>query len=149
MALRFSTAFISVLPVTGSMSQILQCEAAEEITYSGTRWSEFRTPDGPSVIQNTGVECGTRTVSGTVTAATEAAANAYVHNQIYSGSAAFLNLYPGVPSTRYIHPPKIGKKFVFVPLTTGVPRAAAPAAPNIQLVELSYSFSEILPSYGY
>lgn len=154
MALKFSMNFVSVLPVTGGMSAILQCALDEKIAYSGTRNVEFKTPDGPSVIQAVGIKCGSRTVSGTVTAATETAGRAWIKAQVYTGSQAFLQLFPSstnnagvaAPAARYQDPPEISSRFVFLPLTTGVARTSAP---NVQLVELSFSFSEMLPSYSY
>jgi hypothetical protein len=147
MALKFAQSFISV--ITNPTTLILQTEIQEEINYTGTRWSEFKTPDGVSVIQKTGIECGSRSVSGTVVAATETAGRTYVKNMIWSGSTAFMQAFPAgstAPTTRYIRPPKISTKFVFIPLTQGVARGTGQ---NIQVVELAFSFSEILPAYSF
>jgi hypothetical protein len=154
MALKFSMNIVSVLPVTGGMSAILQCALDEKLAYSGNRNVEFKTPDGPSVIQPVGIKCGNRTVSGSVTAATETAGRAWIRTQVYSGSQAFLQLFPSSasnaggppPASRYQDPPEISARFVFLPLTSGVARTAAP---NAQFVELSFSFSEMLPSFGF
>ena len=62
----FSVSFEDRLTgVTG----VLETELTEEVEFSGTRWIEQPSPDGPSTFQDCGISPGKRTVSGSVTAA--------------------------------------------------------------------------------
>lgn len=144
----FSESFTSRL--TG-FSSILQCEVAEEMQYSGTRWVEGMIPDGPSIIMDCGTTMATRSITGTVTAATEALGMAWVHSM---KSLAFptntllgtTNGNVALPTTRYHQPPRITRSFEFIPMLSGDPRGGAP---NETFVKISFTFSELIPDAQY
>lgn len=144
----FSETFTSRL--TG-FSSILQCEVAEEMQYSGTRWVEGMIPDGPSIIMNCGTTMATRSITGTVTAATEALGMAWVHSMksLAFPTNALLGTVNGnvaQPSTRYHQPPRISRAFEFIPMLSGDPRGGTP---NETFVKLSFTFSELIPDAQY
>lgn len=62
--------------ITGD-DAILECDATESVTHSGTRWVAHQRPDGPPLFEDAGIEGATRQVSGTVRSASLAAARAY------------------------------------------------------------------------
>ncbi len=123
--------------------QILECHITEAITYSGVRWNFAPLPDGPSVPQDCGIEPGSRTVSGTVTAATEAAAMTYVKKikatpfpTGIGGGAA--------PAERYEGQASRTTDFEFVPLEEGIGRGTGA---NVQIWKVAFSFPETLVDY--
>jgi hypothetical protein len=124
--------------------QLLQFELSEEIKYSGPRWTFHATPDGSDVPQQLGTEKGRRVVSGTVLAATEDAAMAWVKAQhslpFYAGSIGGGD----APEVRYEDPPNIKKSWEFLPLE-GTPTARGDEdAVNFRAVRVDFSFSETL-----
>ncbi len=128
-----------------ALAQIIQCEVNEEITYSGTRYVALDIPDGPSVVQDCGIVPGSRVISGSVIAATEAAAMQFIE------SMRVLSFPTGTgggvaPATRYQNPPRVGTKFTFIPQSVGVARGAGA---NFQAVQKTFEFSEILPVFAY
>jgi hypothetical protein len=146
MAIEFSAEFLSA--ITNPAQLILMCSLEETISYSGTRWSEFALPDpgtGVSIPQNTGVRMGSRTISGSCVAATEAAAMIFVRSALAlpfpSGSGG-----GPAPANRYLNPPQIASGFEFLPLTQGVARAAGK---NAVFVKKTFTFSELLPLYPF
>lgn len=142
LALDFSNTYQGTVT---TQNQILQCELNEEIVYSGTRWQFQPVPDGESVPQNCGIEHGYRTVSGTVVAATEPAAMAWVKKQhvlpfpIGTGGG-------GAPATRYESPPRIQRSWEFLPITDGSARGATSSA---SFVRVSFTFQETLLAFPY
>lgn len=126
-------------------AQILECELTEDIQYSGTRWQFKALPDAPSVPQECGTEPGRRTVSGSVTATTEAAAMDWVKK------SHALSFYSGIgggaaPSARYEDPPNIRRKFDFLPLVDGTARGSGV---NVRVYIFDFTFTETLLDYPY
>ena len=126
-------------------NQILQCELNEEIVYSGIRWQIQPTPDGESVPQNCGTEHASRTVSGTVVAATEPAAMAWVKKQralpfpAGTGGGA-------MPAVRFEAPPRIQRNWEFLPISDGYVRGTGT---NAAFVRVSFTFQETLVYFPY
>ena len=123
--------------------QILECRVSEEILYSSVRWNFAPLPDGPSVPQDCGIEPGRRTVSGSVTAATELAAMAYVKK--VKGLP-----FPGgigggaAPGERYLGQETVTTDWAFLPLEEGFGRGTGA---NAMLCVKSFSFQETLVDY--
>jgi hypothetical protein len=128
-----------------SAAQVLQCEVAEEITYTGTRWVVSPIPDNQSVVQDCGIQEGSRSISGTILAATETAAMAWI-GQIRQMAFPSGTGGGAAPSVRFHQPPRIVRSFKFLPLLTGVPRGGSA---NFQVVEVQFQFSELLPNFPY
>ena len=120
---------------------------SEEIQYSGNRNREFMLPNGPSTVQQVGITMGTRTVSGSVTAATEAAAVAWLAAQRLIGFPTGTAGAVAPPNPRYLQPPRITSDFVFLPLTINPDARGAGA--NFQVVKKSFSFQELLVNSRY
>ena len=146
MALTFSVSFLAA--ITNPLHMILQCSLTETIKYTAPRLTKFPLPtvaQGPTIIQKTGIEDGWRRLSGTVTAATEAAAMIFVKAALAlpfpSGSGGGVE-----PSVRYIEAPEISRDFEWLPLTTGVARATGQ---NVVMVKFSFSAVELLPLYPF
>lgn len=120
--------------------QIVQVELSEEITYTGTRWQFRPTPDGTSVPQNCGTQEGSRTLSGSITGATETACRAML--------AQITNMpFPGAtPTYRYTSPPRISTAWEMLPLETPT---FSNRASNAVLCKLSFQFGETLLYYPY
>lgn len=140
--LDFSISF--AMKLTG-VDGILSCEVTEEVEFSGTRWVVQDLPrnasggGGVSVVQDAGVEAGRRRVSGSVTAATEAAALAWANTQ--------RGLLTGDNNgNRYELPPRRGVTFAFVARTDGVARGNGA---NVQVFRVAFEWGEILPLYAY
>lgn len=128
--------------ITGS-SQILQCQLEEDILYSGTRWNRGPNPAGaPSVMQNVGLTEGERTIRGSVMAATETAAMAYV-NTVRQMSFPTGTGGAATPTTRYMDPPRIKRSFSFQPLTEGVARGTGA---NAEFISVEFEFKETVPN---
>lgn len=130
--------------VLSTAAQVLSSEVSEQIKYSSTRWVFGAIPDGPSVPMNCGTEPGSRTVSGSVLAATEAAAMGYVDDV---RQLAFPSGVGGgtAPATRYTGAPEITRTFEFLPLTEGDARGT----PNYKVVRVNFNFPEVLLNYPY
>lgn len=150
MGLKFTMSFVMRLT---SSAQVLETSLTEEIQYSGNRNVEFATVTGASVIQGNGalgIKAGTRTVSGTVKAATEAAALGWLASQRQLSFPGNNGAPAGsaLPATRYLNPPRISTKWDFLPLT-GAGSVGRSAAPTFQFVTKDFSFSEWLANYRY
>lgn len=145
MGLRFSVLYVAV--ITNPTQQILETSLSEDLQYSGNRLREFATPNGPSAIQTLGITMGTRTVSGSVTAATEAAAVAWLAAQRIVAFPSGTTGAIAVPAPRYLQPPRISTSFVFLPLT--VNPVGRGAGVNFQVVKKDFSFAELLPLSRY
>ena len=133
--------------ITG-LSGLLECRVAESVKYSATRWITQPIPrdalgaGGVSIIQDGGLTEGGRTVRGSVTAASLAAAQAWAWQQ---------RVFLGVDGdgNAYSLPPEMETEYEFVPRVDGV--AMVPAGTegqiNVRLWRVSFTFGEILPNY--
>jgi hypothetical protein len=124
---------------------VLECAVTESVTYSGTRWVAQPLPrtapgvGGISIVQDCGVEPGRRSVRGSVTAATYAAAKAWADAQ--------RSLLTGdIDGNHYPQPEVLEPAYEFVPRIEGVVRGGGS---NVRVVRLSFTFDEILPNYPY
>jgi hypothetical protein len=133
---------------------ILASEVSEEVLYSGKRWVFQPVPDGAVVPQECGIEAGKRTVSGSVTAATEVEAMHFV-KKMHSGAGSLWNTFPsGVaggarPSTRYEDQVRINRSWETLPLTE-LSLAGNPAGnrmANATFCKVSFTFAETLPQF--
>jgi hypothetical protein len=121
---------------------ILECEVSEEVQYSGNRLVVHPIPGGYSVVQNTGVEPGSRRVSGSVLALTYAVAEAYA-----IGKRSLLTGY-GSPVVNAPRPEKLTTGFEFRPLTVGIADGVRETSTtNVRAVRVRFDFSEILADY--
>lgn len=148
MALAFSQTFVAL--ITNPTQQILQASVSEQTVYSGWRQKPFDTPNGASTIQGNGalgITTGSRTISGSISAATETAALAWIALQRALSFPAGPIGAVTPPVTRYLQPPSISRKFEFLPLTAN-PNARG-AGTNFQYVTLDFSFSEMLANSRY
>lgn len=123
--LDFSDTFIAIL--TG-LAGVLETDVTEDIQYSGNRVIEQPLPDGPSVIQVCGLTMAVRTVTGTVSATTEAGARNYARS-----------IRTAMISAGVEHPPRESVNFKFLPQTSGVPRGAGA---NARLYVCSFTYAE-------
>ena len=135
--------------ITGTIG-VLEMELNEAVVYSGIRWSMQNLPfnggqvdatgkaGGVSIPQPTGIEPGSREVSGSVTAGTLATAQAWALKQqaLLTGDAR---------GNHYPQPPKLATNYVFVPRINGIARGDGA---NVKLHRVSFTFSEILPLYN-
>jgi hypothetical protein len=143
---RFSATFNKAM---STAAQVLRCQLEEDITYSGTRWREQATPVGASLFQDCGTTPAVRTVNGSITAATEAAARAWMNTQHESG--LWQEFYGDAPESadRYEEAPQVSTSFAFAPLpttpTVGTVRSSGTGA-NFQVCELRFRFTERVPS---
>lgn len=132
--LEFSVTYAAKLTgITG----VLECALTEEKVYSATRLVEQPLPDAVSVVQACGTTMGTVTISGTVTACTEAAANLFVQRARNMLSAA---------ATRLELPPRVATSYEFVQRTDGIARGTGA---NPRVFRKSFTFAEWLPSLPY
>jgi hypothetical protein len=133
-------------------AQILECEVQEEMDYSGTRWVNQSIPDGPAVIQDCGIEAGTRVISGSVTATNETAAKEWVKKQNPANESSIFHSFPtgigggDAPDQRFFQRPKITTSWDFIPLTDGSARGETA---NAACVKVSFTFAEVLPDFQY
>ena len=151
--LNFSATFTK--QITGD-SGIIEYDLSDSIQYSGTRYVVQNIPSGPSIIQNCGTEPGQRTVSGTVTATTEAkcwekARSIYTYFPFPTSEN-----HPSTPSTRYRSPIQGTVSWKWMPRTVDpIARGIdidyetgdAKHTDNFKAVSLNFSFTEILPSF--
>jgi len=120
-----------------------EMKLTQRVVYSSTRWAVQALPfddagsNGYSIPQPAGIEPGSRTVSGSVTAATLATAQAWAKAQraLLTG-----DLLGG----RYPQPEQWDTDYEFVPRIDGIPTGDTA---NVQLYRVSFQFSEILPKY--
>jgi hypothetical protein len=147
----FSETFESA--ITG-YDQILECEVNEDIVFSGVRNVIQALPDRAAIIQQCGITEARRTLSGSVTAATETIALKWIKRQQATPyiPAATIDDATGVPDVpavedRYQEPVKIKVGYVFVPLTDGEVRGEE--GQGAKLVKATFEFSEIIPNYEY
>lgn len=118
-------------------AQVLRSKISETIVYAGNRWVAGAVPDGPAVMMYTGVKEGSRTVSGSVVATTEAAAMAWINT-------AKEMAFPGVqPTTRYRMAPTITRSWEFDAYVEGIARGT----PNHNIVQFEFSQEEVLPNF--
>jgi hypothetical protein len=132
-------------PLTATQ-QILACELQESTQYSGKRWVIHPAAGGRSVPQSTGWQHGQRTLSGTITAATEASALAKVAELL---DFPLLNEGTGsgvTPTVRYTEPPQLSRRWVTLPL---VEMEYEGREVNASFIEVSFSQSETLIDYDW
>jgi hypothetical protein len=144
--MNFSETFTAPLATDG----ILDCELNEEIECAGNRLVVQPTAAGPDVVQICGTQSGRRTVSGTVTATSEAAAMAWINKQrqlpFYNNEESL------VPDPRNLAPPRVRFQTVFIPLTDGIARTGTyegfgAQVRNAKFTRASFEFMEIMPEY--
>jgi len=124
--LDFSASYVGA--ITGP-SGVIEADLTEATEYSGTRWVVQPVPDGPSVVQDCGIEPGRRTVSGFCTAATSAAAITWAKARWTPTEGGFAT------------PPKIDVASMLLPrIGTG--------AGTVRLYKAAFTFAEILPNYS-
>ena len=122
---------------------LLECHVTESVKYSSTRWAVQPLPfdsnggGGVSIIQPAGVQEGSRTVRGTVTAATLADAQAWAWKQqaLLTGDA---------DGTKAPLPPELENDFEFAPRVNGVTNGTGQ---NVRLFRVSFTFGELLANY--
>lgn len=141
--LSFSEEFLSRITGDGA---IIEASLSEEIVYSGTRWVTQDCPDGPSVVQNCGMTPGSRTVSGSVTAATEGVARAWMKRM---QELPFRGTAPGV---RYLEAPRVQTSWVWLPrMADPIPRSGSYEGEgkeeNHRFCTVGFGFGEVLPEY--
>lgn len=107
---------------------ILQCDLAVETQYAGPRLVVQPIPDGPSVVQNTGIQDGTRTVRGTCTAVNFTTADTWVRAQ----RAALI-------AGPYERPPRVDVSYDFPAQVEG-----DLGLENFSAVRINFNFTEIL-----
>jgi hypothetical protein len=128
--------------VTG-VAGVIEMKLTERVVYSGTRWSVQNLPfdsdgeGGISIPQPSGMEPGSRTVTGSVTAGTLATAEAWAKQQrsMLTGDA----LGNDCPQ-----PEQWETDFEFVPRIDGI---ASGDGANVRLYRVNFTFAEILPLY--
>jgi hypothetical protein len=128
--------------VTGQAG-VNEMKLSEKVVYSGTRWAVQNLPfntdgsGGVSIPQPSGIEPGSRTVTGSVTAGTLATAQAWAMAQraLLTGDQNGGN---------YPQPEQWDTDYEFVPRVDGV---AQGAGENVRLYRVNFTFAEILPLY--
>jgi hypothetical protein len=128
--------------ITG-ISGVLEMKVTEAVKFSGVRWVVQPIPrasdgtGGVSIPQDAGLQEGSRTIRGSVTAATTAAAVSWARQQraLLTGDDNGNN---------YPQPEELEIEYVFVPRVDGV---AIGSSANVQLYRINFGFSEILPYY--
>lgn len=137
--------------ITGN-DLIIECEVSEKIQFSGNRNIVIPLPDQESKVQQMGIVEGRRSVTGSVTAASETVALKWVKKQksLPFRTAVTGLEAPAVPADedRFAEPIKLDISNVFPPFTDGEVRGGdASKAPNI--VKVNFDFTEIIPAYPY
>jgi hypothetical protein len=148
--LNFSATFTK--QITGE-SGIIEYDLSDSIQHSGTRYVVQPIPTGVSLIQECGTEHGNRTVSGNVTATTEAICWAKARSIYDNLPFPTAQSHPGTPSTRYRQPIQATVSWKWMPKTLHpIARNANidgdSYTDNFKAVSLNFSFTEILPSYN-
>ncbi len=137
-AMTFTEHFVDV--VTGAAG-IIQCSVREEIEAGGPRLVVQPTAVSTDVVQTCGTQSAKRTVSGTVTATTEAICVDWISRQrslpLYGDTAA--------RTAPYAYPPRVTFESAFIPLTDGTARGETV---NAKFVTATFSFAEVLPDYS-
>jgi hypothetical protein len=136
----FEEEFVTRLTgVTG----VLEMKLTEKVVYSGTRWAVQHLPfagdgtGGISIPQPAGMEPGSRTISGSVTAAARSTAESWARQQraLLTGDAA---------GGHYPQPEQMDVDYEFVPRVDGI---STGTGQNVKLWRCSFQFGEILPNY--
>jgi len=128
--------------VTGQAG-VNEMKLTEKVVYSETRWSVQNLPfemdgsGGVSIPQPSGVDPGSRTVSGSVTAGTLATAQAWAVAQraLLTGDAL---------GGSYPRQEEWETDYEFVPRIDGIPTGDTA---NVRLYRVNFTFGEILPLY--
>ena len=138
LAIKFRDTYLSLL--TG-VAGILQTEVTEAVQYSGTRNIEKGLPTGNSIIQQVGIVAGRRTVTCKAVSTTPTAAQAWIRT-IRNALLLSAQSTPGA----YEEPARVQTQYLFLPQISGV---VTGANVNVKLYEVTGTFSEILPDYGF
>jgi hypothetical protein len=128
--------------VTGQAG-VNEMKLSEKVVYSGTRWAVQNLPfntdgsGGVSIPQPSGIEPGSRTVAGSVTAGTLATAQAWAMAQraLLTGDQNGGN---------YPQPEQWDTDYEFVPRVDGVAKGSGE---NVRLYRVNFTFAEVLPLY--
>jgi quinol monooxygenase YgiN len=128
--------------VTGQAG-VNEMKLSEKVVYSGTRWAVQNLPfnvdgsGGVSIPQPSGIEPGSRTVTGSVTAGTLATAQAWAMAQraLLTGDQNGGN---------FPQPEQWDTDYEFVPRVDGVAKGNGE---NVRLYRVNFIFAEILPLY--
>jgi hypothetical protein len=128
--------------VTGQAG-VIEMKLTEKVVYSETRWSVQNLPfesdgsGGVSIPQPSGVDPGSRVVSGSVTAATLATAQAWAIKQraLLTGDEL---------GGSYPRQEEWETDYEFVPRIDGIPTGNTA---NVRLYRVNFTFGEILPLY--
>jgi hypothetical protein len=125
------------------ISSVIEMRVTESVQFSGTRWALQPLPfdsngtGGISIAQPAGMAEGSRTVRGTVTAGTQAAALAWArrHRTLLTGDADGNKIY---------QPESIETEYEFAPRQDGI---ISGEGQNVRLFRVNFTFAEILPNY--
>ena len=131
------------------LSGLIEMEVQMSVQYSGTRWAVQDVPftgtgqGGVSIPQATGIVPGSRTIRGTVSAATLAIAQqwAKTYRGMLTGDAL---------GGQYPQPEKWDTGYAFAPRVAGIAvngLGGNAAVSNVQIYRVSFEFAEILPYY--
>jgi hypothetical protein len=131
-----------VTRLTG-VTGVLEMKLTEKVVYSGTRWAVQHLPfagdgtGGISIPQPAGMEPGSRTVSGSVTAAARSTAESWARRQrsLLTGDA---------DGHHFPQPEQMDVDYEFVPRVDGI---STGTGQNVKLWRCSFQFGEILPNY--
>lgn len=138
-SMKFRYVYVSLY--TGFVG-IIQSEVVQDIQYSGNRNLEMGLPVGNSIIQQLGIVAGRQTVTARAISTTAAAAEAWVRTI----RAALLNAANGSGVQAYEEPAQVKTDYTFLPLVTGI---VTGGTANVKLYEVTGTFREILPDYGF
>ena len=128
---------------------LIEMEVTMSVTYSATRWVPQDVPftsngaGGVTIPQACGLTCGSRTVRGSVSAATLPVAQqwAKMHRGMLTGDQLGNN---------YPQPEKWDNTYVLAPRVAGIAvngLGNANSVSNVQIYKVSFEFSELLPYY--
>ncbi len=134
MSLEFAETYVSRLTLE---SGVLECEVTEELLYGRNQLVVRPVLGGTAIIQGAdgslGKTCGSRTVSGRVTAASENLADAYVAQCVKGLIAAQGNMTP----------PRVSTGFKFLPRAQGIARGAEA---DVLVYTKTFTFAEWVPT---
>ena len=131
------------------VSGLIEMQVTESVTYSGTRWAVQQIPfstnggAGVSIPQAVGLTEGSRTVSGTVSAATRATAEAW--------AAQYRKMLTGDNQGGFYPQPEVWRTtYDFAPRVDGIAvdgLGGAGSVANVRIYRVEFTFAEILPYY--
>lgn len=118
---------------------VIECRLQERVTHSGANVVVQPTAFGNDTFQLCGVRSARRTLSGTVTAATEATCRAWAHAALATPNWATAS------GASVSDPPEIGVNWDIEPRTELVARGVSANARLVQLEFSQQSYHEVLP----